>query len=438
MTASGVVLAHGIGTRTDLPIPRALALYGAAFVVAISFAALLLLWSRPRLGDGTSGRPLPGAVQRLVDAPLLRRALQAVVLALAVLVTAVALTGPAETTRNLAPWVLYVTFWVGLVAASLLLGPVWAVVNPLRLVHRGLVAITGPAPAADRLDRLGVWPAAASLLVFVWLELVYPDRAEPGTVGTFLVVHAAVQLVASLWFGERWFARGDGFEVYSTLVARLSPWGRRDDGRLVLRNPLTSLRLQPALPGLSAVVVVLLGSTAFDGITRTPFWQTGPGSDNGTLSGTLGLLASVAFVALVYVAATRASGILARLPPGRQPREYAHTLVPIALGYTVAHYFSLLLIDGQTTWILASNPFGTDGTDLFGTYGNRVDYAVVGPDAIAWVQVGAVVLGHVLGLVSAHEHALRAAPRARASDQLPLVLVMIVYTVVGLGLLFGF
>jgi hypothetical protein len=433
----GLVLAHGIGTRTDLPIPRALALYGAAFVVALSFAALLLLWSRPRLGDASSGHPLPTGLQRLLDGPL-RTVLQAVALALALLVTAVALAGPVDTTRNLAPWSLYVTFWVGLVAASLLLGPVWSYLNPLRLVHRGLAAITGPAPAADRLERLGVWPAAASLLVFVWLELVYPHRADPRAVGTFLVCYAAVQLVASLWFGERWFARGDGFEVYSALVARLSPWGRRGDGLLVVRGPLTNLRAQPALPGLSAVLVVLLGSTAFDGLTRTEFWQTGPGSDNGTLSGTLGLLASVAFVALFYVAATRASGSLARLPVGNQPREYAHTILPIALGYTVAHYFSLWAIDGQTTWILASNPFGTEGTDLFGTYGNRVDYAAVGPDAIAWVQVGAVVTGHVLGLVSAHEHALRAAPRARASDQLPLVLVMIVYTVVGLGLLFGF
>ena len=432
------VLAHGIGTRTDLPIPRALALYGAGFAVAISFAALLLLWKRPKLGDSSSGRSLPAAIQQLLDAPWLRAALQALTLAAALLVTVVALTGPAETTRNLAPWALYVTFWVGLVPASLLLGPVWAYLNPLRLLHRGLATLTGPAPAADRLEKLGMWPAAVSLLVFVWLELVYPERAAPSTVGTFLVLYSVAHLVASLWFGAGWFSRGEGFEVYSRLIARLSPWGRRDDGRLVLRNPLTNLRTQPALPGLPAVVVVLLGSTAFDGLTRTEFWTTGPGVDNDTLSGTLGLLASVGLVALFYVSATRASGAMARLRLSDQPREYAHTIIPIVLGYTVAHYFSLLLLDGQTTWILASNPFAVEGTDLFGTYGNRLDYAAVSTDTIAYVQVGAVVLGHVLGVTSAHEQALRATPRARASDQLPLVLVMIVYTVVGLGLLFGF
>ena len=121
-----------------------------------------------------------------------------------------------------------------------------------------------------------------------------------------------------------------------------------------------------------------------------------------------------------------------------QPRRYAATVIPIALGYTVAHYFSLLMLDGQTTWILASNPFAVAGFDLFGTYGNVVDLTAVSSDVIALVQVGAVVLGHVLGVTLAHERALLSARRARASDQLPLVIVMVLFTIGGLGLLFGF
>jgi hypothetical protein len=431
-------LAHGVGSRTDLPIPLGLALYGAGAAILISFVVLLLFWRTPKLGGPDSGRPLPAALQRVVDSTASRAALQAAALAVAVLVTAVALIGSDETARNLAPWVLYVTFWVGLVPASLLLGPVWRAANPLRLLHRGLRRLVPSPPGADRLPALGLWPATVFLVVFLWLELVYPGRAEPGTVAVFLLGYAVVQLGLALWFGEQWFAHGDGFEVYSTLIARLSPWGRREDGRLVLRNPLANATAITAVPGLAAVVVVLLGSTAFDGLSRTVFWQTGPGAANDSFSGTVGLAVMIALVAGLYVLGTRLSGRLAGQPEAVQARRYAGTVVPIALGYTVAHYFSLLMLDGQTTWILASNPFGLAGVDLFGTYDNTVDLTAVSSDLIALVQVGAVVLGHVVGVTLAHERALLSARRARASDQLPLVIVMVLFTVGGLGLLFGF
>jgi hypothetical protein len=437
------VLAHGVGSRTDLPIPLGLALYGAGAAILISFAVLLLFWRTPRLGGPSSGRPLPARLQRVLDSPVFRRSLQAVALGLAAVVLAAALVGPAETEQNLAPWALYVTFWVGLVPASLLLGPVWRAANPLRLLHRGLQllgrhVLGRSAPGAPRLAALGMWPAVPSLLAFLWLELVFPGRAEPTTVAVFLLGYAAVHLALALWFGEGWFASGDAYEVYSTLIARLSFWARRDDGRLVLRSPLANASATPVEPGFAAVVVVLLGSTAFDGLSRTVFWQTGPGAADDTLSGTLGLLAMIALVAELYLVGTRLSGRLAGQPRDVQPRRYAGTVVPIVGGYTVAHYFSLLALDGQTTWILASNPFGLAGVDLFGTYRNSVDLTAVGPDAIALVQVGAVVVGHVLGVTLAHERALLSARRARASDQLPLVVVMVAFTVGGLGLLFGF
>jgi hypothetical protein len=189
---------------------------------------------------------------------------------------------------------------------------------------------------------------------------------------------------------------------------------------------------------LAAVVVVLLGATAFDGLSRTVFWQSGPGASNDPGSGTLGMLTMIALVAVLYLLGTRLSGRLAGQPTGIQPRMYASSVIPIALGYTVAHYFSLFVLDGQTTWILVSNPFGTAGTDLFGTYRNVVDLTVVSAAAIALVQVGAIIVGHVVGVTLAHERALLSARRARASDQLPLVVVMVLFTFGGLGLLFGF
>ncbi len=432
-----IVLAHGIGGRADLPVPLTLALYGAGLTVAVSFLALVLLWRRPRLRGGAGGRPLPAVVERVVDGPVLQPVLQAVVLVLTLFVLVVALFGPPSANDNLAPYVLYVTLWVGLIPASLLLGPVWAWVNPLRTISAGLARLTGPAPAADRLPALGYWPAAVALLCFVWVELVLPGRAEPRTVGVFLVLYGVAQLVAGLWFGEGWFARGDGFEVYSTLLGRMSPFGRRDDGRLVVRSPLDGVDGLAPERGLVAVVVVLLGSTGYDGLSRTQFWQEGPGRTAylSVVPGTLGLLAVLAVATVLFVGATVLAGVLTRSDLASQPGLYAHSLVPIAAGYAIAHYFSLLLLDGQATWILASNPFAQPGVDLFGTYGRAVDYTAVSTRTIALVQVSAIVLGHVLGVVLAHDRAVRETPRRSTLGQVPLVAVMVGFTVGGLSLL---
>jgi hypothetical protein len=432
------VLAHGVGTRADLPVPLSLALTGGAAAVLVSFAALGLLWPRSRLRGDAAGRPLPGAVQSAVDSPVVHWVLRLLVLALTLLVVVVALTGPPETTSNLAPYAFYITFWVGLVPASLLLGPVWRYVNPLRTIHAGLSVITGPAPAEDKVARLGYWPAVVALVAFGWLELAYPERSRPATVGTFLVLYAVVQLVASLWFGPGWFARGDAFEVVSTLWARLSPFGRRDDGRLVVRNPLDGVDGLRAETGLAGVVVALLGITAYDGVSRTQWWQSGPGieGDVATLVPTLGLAGTLLAVTGLYAGASALAG---RLGWGGSdgPTQFAHTLVPIALGYHVAHYFSLLLLDGQLTWILVSDPFQT-GADVFGTASNSLDLTAVSPETIAGVQVASIVLGHVLGVVLAHDRAVRLCRPGRSrTSQYPLLLVMVAFTVGGLALLLG-
>lgn len=432
-----IVLAHGLGGRTDLPIPRWLALYGAGIAVVISFAALTALWSEQRLTGGRAGRPVPPALQRFADSAVLRTVLRALVLALAVLVVVVAYTGPSLVYANLAPWAFYITFWVGLIPLSLLLGPVWKVVNPLRLLHSALSRLSGTDPdrgLRELPERVGYWPAAATLAIFVWLELVLPDRDSPRVVGAFMVAYAAVNILAAAVYGSRWFSRGDGFEVYSSALGRLSVLGRRDDGRIVIRNPLNGLAAVGVRPGLVAVVAVLVGSTAFDGLTRTRYWQDNVDARSVPL-GTLGLFGMIAAVGVLYVLAARLSGRRTSADGSQLPGRFASTLIPIAAGYAVAHYFSLFLLDGQQTLILASDPFQS-GSDLLGTARWAVNYALLSPDLIAWVQVGAIVLGHIIGVVAAHDRALGTFPAADAQrSQYPLLAVMVLFTVTGVGLL---
>src|SRR3954454_20682332 len=187
-----MLLAHGVGGRSDLPVPTGLAVAAAATAVIVSFLALGALWRRPQLRGGAAGRPLPTWLARLIDSPVFRGVLQALTLGIVAVVIAAAFAGADETRFNPAPYLLYVTFWAGLVLVSLLFGPVWRVVNPLRVVHAGLARVLGVDPEEGLRDlsrSVGLWPAAVWLALFAWLELVFPDRAEPQVVGGFLLAY---------------------------------------------------------------------------------------------------------------------------------------------------------------------------------------------------------------------------------------------------------
>ncbi|HLZ36562.1 MAG TPA: hypothetical protein VKP64_02135 [Mycobacteriales bacterium] len=440
-----MLVAHGIGGRQDLPIPFTLAVTGAAVTLVVSFAALAVLWRTPVLRGSLAGRPLPAAVQRVADGPVPRRLLQTVGVVATAYVAAAALVGPDSALNPMAS-VVYVLFWVGLVPASLLFGPVWRALNPLRAVHRGIAGLMGTKPHEGLRplpDGIGYWPAAAGLAAFAWMELVAPDRTSLGTLRTFFGVYAGAHLLAAAFYGSRWFDKGDGFEVYSSLVGRLAPVGRRADGRVVLRNPLDGLAATPIAPGLVPVVAVLLGSTAYDGMSNAPFWArlTQDGPLPPVLLGTLGLFGMMGVVALTYSAAVAAAGRLGepdRRPGWRSlPGAFAHSIVPIVVGYAVAHYFSLLVFEGQHAFVLLSDPLGT-GADLLGTGGRGVDYSILTPAFIAGTQVVAVVTGHMLGVVAAHDRAVSLfARRDAVRGQLPLLLLMVGYTIGGLLLLFA-
>ena len=439
------VLAHGLGGRADLPVPVWLAQYAAALVLVVSFFMLARFWTVPRLQEPYRGRPLPMGLQRLVDAPAFRLGLRLLGLAGLMLIILVAALGTGSSATNPAPTWLFVWFWVGIVPLSLLFGPVVAALNPLRLLTRWIGWLSGrpdqagyrPLPA-----WLGYWPAAAGLVVFTWLELVWRNPDRPVNVLTFILLYCLVQLAAAAVYGERWFGHGDAFEVYSTLVGRLSPFGRRpEDGRLVLRNPLAGLASVPVAPGMLAVVCVLLGSTAFDGLSRTLWWRGLSDRTSGVayvLLGTVGLLGMIGVITGAYLAATRQNPWARRGQKVPVERRFIHSLLPIAVGYTVAHYFSLVVFQGQAGYLLASDPLGR-GWNLFGTAGQQINYRVVTTGAVAVVQVCAILTGHVVGVFIAHDRAIAdySRSRHRLRAQYPLLVVMVTYTLGGIALLLG-
>ena len=202
-----------------------------------------------------------------------------------------------------------------------------------------------------------------------------------------MLVYLTIMLVGMSLYGvEAWTRNADAFGVLFGCFAALAPVTRRD-GVLYARPPVVGAGRLPAGPGMTAVLLVGIGATAFDGAKEGPLFNDavpdlqelfqGLGFSQGTaleLGFVAGLLAVCGFVALVW---TLGVAGMPRLRGGASPGPaLAHSLAPILAAYVVAHYFSLLAYNGQDLLRLASDPLGT-GADLLGTADATIDYGVV-------------------------------------------------------------
>lgn len=422
-------------------------------VLVLSFLALGALWNRPQLEARAAGRPLPEGLERALRSRVLRLVLGSLSAGLLALVFLAALIGEPSSATNLAPTFVLVIFWLGLVPAVVLLGNVWPVLNPWLAVANGVAWLwrrLGQTwePPLSAPGRLGVWPAA--ILLFCWsaYELAYADPANPRALALAIALYSYTMWFGMAAYGRRaWTESGDAFSVYFGLLARIAPFGDRD-GRLVLRMPLSGLAGAEPRSGVLAFVAVMLGSVGFDGIGRSPFWQDlraelegpylldAPGTAEliATALALAGLLACVLVVALAYLGATRLARRLVRVDRPFEA-EFVSSLVPIALVYAVAHYMTLLLIQGQYAIPLVSDPFGY-GWDVLGTADYVPNIAPLTPNTVWYLQVGALVAGHVAGLAVAHDRAVSLlSPRDALRSQYPMLLLMVLYTIAGMWLL---
>ncbi|CAB4686224.1 MAG: hypothetical protein F2667_00770 [Actinobacteria bacterium] len=438
--------AHGIGGAKDLPISPELAIAGAVAALTVSFTVLAVAWRTPRFDEATSGLPSSG-LTRLVDSTAWRLGWRVVGFAIFAWAMFAAVAGQ-DLLTNPFFGMFYVWWWVGLVPLSLFLGPVWKALSPVRTINAAFAKISGSDPEVGVFtypERLGHWPAAVGLFAFVWLELVYPFSTELGPVRLWAAAYLAVMLLGGALFGNVFYERADPFEVYSSLVAKMSPWGRRD-GQVVIRNPLANLDTVVARPGLVAVVAVLFGSTGFDSFKDSQRWvKFVQGNDfivshswADDLADNIALLVFCAGVGLIFAIGTMATGVSSGERRISLPNKFAHSVVPIIVGYIVAHYLSYLIEVGQDTLIKASDPL-SDGSNYLGTGDWSVNYWLsYHPTLLANIKVGAVVLGHVLGVISAHDRAIKLLPqRHQLTGQLPLLVAMVAFTVGGLYLLFA-
>ena len=450
-----VPIAHGIEQRGDLPITLGLFLFGSTVVLVVSFVALAVLWRRP-LFEPYPWRPLPGFLGRVWSSRPMEILCGAIGVFLLFLVVYSGLKGQQTAASNFAPTFVYVIFWVGLVAASILFGDVFRAFNPWRAIGRAVafVARLGargdlPPPLAYP-RRLGYWPVVAGLIAFTALELVNSTPDDPSTVAIATLVYTVATFIGMALYGvDAWSDRGEAFSVYFNLFSRLSPFETRD-GVLGLRPPLAGVTGIKAAPGLVGVVAAMIGTVSFDGLSETTLWVNvggslgdlfeGIGFSSETafeISNAVGLVAMVGLVFALYRLGIAGMKILdERNSASRLADLFAPSLVPIALAYVGAHYMTLLAFQGQAAVYLASDPLG-DGADLFGTADVGISY-FMGARLIQWLWVGLVVGGHVAALSLAHDRALvvyRDDQDKVVPSQLWMLAVMILFTISALLLL---
>ena len=421
VVAAGAVLvlwptpafAHGLLGRVESPLPLAVYLAGAALAVGLSFAFVLL--------RNVEAPPAPEGPPRKVPRALavVLRGTGLIGWAWIVAQTLIGGTSAAE----VAILFMWVYGWVAIAILTAFVGPVWHFVDPFstlfdlgaavlrRLRVKPWDFVTYPA-------GLGRWPAVVGFLVVVWLELGL--KAGSSILAVALIGYTALTLAMMAQFGrDPWRANGEVFTVWFGLLGRLAPFGLVDPAGRVRRRPYVSGLLTRGWTLPEVVIVSMgVGSILFDGLSQTEWWF-GLFGLPALGSATVQLLAFIGVVVVCVLGVARLVGLDAT----------GAGLVPIAVGYLVAHYLTFLLGEGQRLIVAISDPFQL-GWDLFGTafYEPGTDWI---PPSLVWtVQLAAVVGGHIVGAWAGHIVAAREAPHRTdvRLRQVPLAVLMVALT----------
>ena len=425
LTLPGTAAAHTLTERYQAPLPLIAYVAGAALAVAMSFVFVMLRGAAP-VATAEPARP------RTVPS-WLRAVLSTVGLVAWLWIVVQALLG-GQGSGDVASLFIWVYGWVGLALVSALLGPVWVWLDPFSTIHRLLGAVgsrlgmSGGEPA-DYPERWGQWPAAIGFAVVIWVELA--ARVDGGrTLGLLLVAYTLISLAGMSYFGrESWRRNAEIFSVWFGILGRLAPFALEDepeDGRVVRRSFGSGLLAQRWTVAELVMVALGTGSIIFDGLSQTQIYFDIFGGvsvlglpavrDTLILAGFLGLI-----VAIVLLVARRL-----------RPDALGAGLLPVAVGYLVAHYFTFLLVDGQRIVNAMNDPLAR-GDNLL-----PAEFAFYEPSlplsaSIVWsIQLAAVVGGHIIGAWAGHAALTEDEPNAPMRRQLPLATLMVVLTSVTL------
>ncbi len=477
--------AHGFGERYDLPVPLWLYMYGAGATVLVSFVVVGMFMRGRGEGRGPRLFDLYGitGVRAVLESVVTLTVLRLVSVATLGLVIATGFWGDPASIVNFSVVFVWVGWWVGLGYVFSLVGNLWALLNPWKVLFEWAEGLYGLVTRGKRLGlgirypyEIGVTPAIVLFFAFAWIENVYVDAGAPTHIGIMAVFYTVVSLGGMFVFGKHTSLHyGDAFAVLYRFLSKFAvtevrvtdakhcsdcelPCEAGGSGcvncygcferakgarQLNLRAPGVGLAYPERVSTSEMVFIVLaLSTVTLDGFKETEAWQsvkdavlTGVTFYRNDLNTTLALVAfPVIFVGaylLMCKISNRVSGEVGTT--GETARAYIYSLIPIALAYNVAHFFSFLAIQGQLIVKLISDPFGF-GWDLFGTANWDVQISIVSARLVWFVGVGAIVIGHVIAVYVAHVISMRRSGSRGAAlrSQYPMVALMVGYTVVSL------
>ncbi|MCA0270777.1 MAG: hypothetical protein LCH69_01760 [Proteobacteria bacterium] len=433
----GAAFAHASERMVILTLPTGWYMLGAGLAVALTAIAGALAGRLPAFG-----------AHALFDRPALlsRSTTSWIGAAFLWLLIASGIWGSRDPLANLLPLTIWVTLWVGLTLASVIVGNLWRDIEPWTGPVRWVRRLIGRKGSIG-LRRLGHLPAVAGYLAFAWFEIISLAPADPYLLARAAAGYYLLILAFAVLEGEDWLDKGEFLTVYFGFVAKVAPfWAEYGDRVRVMAGwpGAQVLRMAPLSASAIAFLTLVLAAVSFDGLHQTFWWLSRIGINPLDYPGR-SAVAGVNAVGLICFWALSAATILGAIRaglPGAAFREMAGpmllALLPIAAGYHVAHYLVDLLTNGQYLLAALNDPFGR-GWRLFGLPDHWVSFGFLATRSgvlAIWIAEFAVILGaHMLAVILGLKLATRDGTGGGFAGHLPMTLLMVAYTVFGLWLL---
>lgn len=447
-----LIFAHAFGQTFNLSLPLWMYLYGGGLAVLISFLIIGFFFKKKEIDTNKIRKDLSGIIFiKFIVSDNLKFFLKFLSLGIFLTVILSGFLGSILPTENFATLFIWIVFLLGCTYLVSIIGNFWEVINPWKIIIEIYEYLKGgQIKALERYPkRLGFIPALIFYFLFIWLELSPIDLGtKPTSLATLLIFYSIFTLIGIFYFGRDWFLYGEFFSVLFILFGKNSIL-ESSGKKFFLRLPFSGL-LNERIKSFSLVIfiVLMLASTAFDGFRATSLFLSLsscifrylPNVNLGMeiLIQTLFLVMAVGLFLAAYLIAIYIMKLVTKSKRSflELAQNFGISLVPIALVYNAAHYYTLLLVQGQAIIPVLSDPFNL-GWNLFGTTGYMVNIGIIGARAVWESEVYIILFGHIASVFVSHLIALKVFPSHKSAiiSQIPMLVLMVSYTILGLWIL---